>query len=330
MRIYGTPSRILDSALPHEVMHTILATHFKRPVPRWVDEGIALNAERNANEHEKHQKILIEALTSRQGLPFSRMLAMREYPRNVWPLYAQGYSVTRYLVLKGGKQKLIDFINTGLHSTWTEAANRHYESENLLVFQNDWNDWVRQGSPGRRIAAMPSPQWGSPVGSVCPPGYSSRVTVAPRTSRPPVVSPQPTCTVKIDYQKIVDALKNDPGFMAACKGDSGPPGKDGLDGTPGPPGKDATISPEQIQQIAIAIQASLESIQVVAGGRNAKGETVLFPIADVRLGETLILPPATVHGLDHTGKLIDTEILPIGGTINIKAPGLVKVPSNGG
>ena len=32
MKIFGTPERLLDSVLPHEITHTIFATHFRRPV----------------------------------------------------------------------------------------------------------------------------------------------------------------------------------------------------------------------------------------------------------------------------------------------------------
>ena len=39
MHIYGSRERVLDSVLPHEVTHTIFATHFGRPLPRWADEG---------------------------------------------------------------------------------------------------------------------------------------------------------------------------------------------------------------------------------------------------------------------------------------------------
>ena len=39
MSIQGSPERILDSVLPHEVTHTIFATHFGCPLPRWADEG---------------------------------------------------------------------------------------------------------------------------------------------------------------------------------------------------------------------------------------------------------------------------------------------------
>ena len=41
MQIQGSRERILDSVLPHEITHTIFATHFGRPLPRWADDSVA-------------------------------------------------------------------------------------------------------------------------------------------------------------------------------------------------------------------------------------------------------------------------------------------------
>ena len=35
MNIQGSLERVLDSVLPHEVTHTIFASHFRQPLPRW-------------------------------------------------------------------------------------------------------------------------------------------------------------------------------------------------------------------------------------------------------------------------------------------------------
>jgi len=44
MEIQGSRERILDSVLPHEVTHTIFASHFRQPLPRWADEGACTRA----------------------------------------------------------------------------------------------------------------------------------------------------------------------------------------------------------------------------------------------------------------------------------------------
>ncbi len=39
MNIEGPLERLLNSVLPHEITHTVFAHQFRRPLPRWADEG---------------------------------------------------------------------------------------------------------------------------------------------------------------------------------------------------------------------------------------------------------------------------------------------------
>src|SRR5262249_7379537 len=161
MTIQGSLVRILDSVLPHEVTHTIFATHFRQPLPRWADEGACTTVE-HASERAKQQTMLINFLRTGHGIAFGRMFAMREYPRDVMPLYSQGYSVTRYLIAQGGRHKFLDFLADGLRDeNWTRATERHYGFNSLAALQNNWLDWVRQGSP-----ALSTPQGSSPLVAV--------------------------------------------------------------------------------------------------------------------------------------------------------------------
>ena len=62
MHIQGSRERILDSVLPHEITHTIFATHFGRPLPRWADEGACTTVE-HVSEKAKQDNFLIQFLT---------------------------------------------------------------------------------------------------------------------------------------------------------------------------------------------------------------------------------------------------------------------------
>ena len=147
MTIQGSRERILDSVLPHEVTHTIFATHFRQPLPRWADEGACTTVE-HSSERAKQQHMLINFLRTRRGIAFSQMFAMKEYPRDVLPLYSQGYSLARYLIAQGGKRKFLNFLSDGLRQeNWTGAVRSHYGFDSLATLQNRWLDWVRQGSP---------------------------------------------------------------------------------------------------------------------------------------------------------------------------------------
>jgi hypothetical protein len=147
MTIQGSLERILDSVLPHEVTHTVFATHFRQPLPRWADEGACTTVE-HESEKAKQQRMLIGFLQTGRGIPFSRMFAMREYPHDVMPLYSQGYSLARYLVAQGGRRKFLDYLSDGLRDeNWTRATKQHYGFENLKTLQERWLAWVAQGSP---------------------------------------------------------------------------------------------------------------------------------------------------------------------------------------
>ena len=151
MMVQGSRERVLDSVLPHEITHTIFATHFGRPLPRWADEGACTTVE-HASERAKQERLLYEFLTTGKGIAFNDMFAMMEYPSEMLPLYSQGYSVTRFLLQQGGQQTFVKFVQDGLDSNdWTAATQKHYGFESLSELQVTWLDWVKAGCPERRL-----------------------------------------------------------------------------------------------------------------------------------------------------------------------------------
>lgn len=166
MTIQGSRQRILDSVLPHEVTHTIFATHFGRPLPRWADEGACTTVE-HVSEKKKQDHMLTQFLTTGRGIAFNDMFAMKEYPRDIMPLYSQGYSLARYLIGQGGKRKFVDYVGEGLRTrNWPAATRSFYGFRDLSDLQVTWLDWVRQGCPrlkgslgdGVQLASNEQPQ----------------------------------------------------------------------------------------------------------------------------------------------------------------------------
>ncbi len=147
MTIQGSLVRILDSVLPHEVTHTIFATHFRQPLPRWADEGACTTVE-HYSEKAKQQTMLIDFLRTGRGIPFGNMFVMKEYPHDVMPLYSQGYSLANFLIGHGGRQKFLTYLADGMRDeNWRRATQQHYGYTSLGVLQTTWLDWVRRGSP---------------------------------------------------------------------------------------------------------------------------------------------------------------------------------------
>ena len=161
MQIFGPPDRVLDAVLPHEITHTIFATHFGRPLPRWADEGACTTVE-HASEREKNHHMLLDFLTSKpsRGIPFNRMFTMKQYPHDILPLYAQGYSVAKYLIAQKGRRSFIKFLEAGIENesssydirTWNRVTREFYGFKDLSDLQISWQQWVREGSDEEAIA----------------------------------------------------------------------------------------------------------------------------------------------------------------------------------
>ena len=150
MTVRGTPERILDSVLPHEVNHTIFACYFRRPLPRWADEGAA-----TLFEHPSEQRLQLELLKSvvdspREFIPLKRLLSMKEYPRGHRPMlimYAEGFAMVDFLIQQKGKETYLKFLADGHRNGWEAAIKRHYNHAGIGVLQNDWRAWVKAGMP---------------------------------------------------------------------------------------------------------------------------------------------------------------------------------------
>ena len=159
MKIFGPPDRVLDAVLPHEITHTIFATHFGQPLPRWADEGACTTVE-HASERKKNHEMLMNFLTSKpsRGIPFNRMFTMKRYPHDILPLYAQGYSLAKFLIAQKGHIHFVKFIESGLGQenrdprpqatqAWDQATSQFYGYRDLSELQIAWIEWVRKGSP---------------------------------------------------------------------------------------------------------------------------------------------------------------------------------------
>jgi hypothetical protein len=149
MRVQGSRERILDSVIPHEVSHTIFASHFRRPLPRWADEGAASLVE---HESERGRQLLLlrQVFNTPQRIPLPQLIAMKEYPsdmQSVLTLYAEGYSLADYLVQSGGKERYLRFLQDAHDRDWNYAIHTYYGLPDVGSLERRWSDWVMAGSP---------------------------------------------------------------------------------------------------------------------------------------------------------------------------------------
>jgi hypothetical protein len=140
IKVEGRLDRILASALPHEVTHTIFAAYFGGPMPRWADEGASLLSE-DRREKERHDQIVLALLARRGDLPLERLFRVEEYPRDLMGFYGQGYSVSRFLVEMGGRPRFLQFVRDGSRNGWDAAARTHYGLADCRELDRAWRSW---------------------------------------------------------------------------------------------------------------------------------------------------------------------------------------------
>jgi hypothetical protein len=155
MKIFGEVKQLLYSVLPHEVTHTVLAHHFGRAVPRWADEGGSVLSE-NEEEWFNHDIRCREILNAGRGMKLRALFPLKDYPRDMLIVYAQGYSVCDFLIYhhKGGRQNFLKFVESGMKNrnrNWDDAIREIYGYESVDAFEAAWLEFLAK--PPQRIAA---------------------------------------------------------------------------------------------------------------------------------------------------------------------------------
>lgn len=153
MKVQGSEERILDSVIPHEVNHTIFASHFRRPLPRWADEGAATLFE-HRSEQARQLNTLNRVVKTSKRIPLQELLTIREYPdamEDVLTLYAEGYSLATFLMRQkkseNARKVYLSFLEDAMRSNWDQAIRKHYGFENIQALERDWTGWILAGSP---------------------------------------------------------------------------------------------------------------------------------------------------------------------------------------
>ncbi|MFO0811539.1 MAG: hypothetical protein U0746_23155 [Gemmataceae bacterium] len=190
MEIDGEMERMLHSVLPHEVTHTVFAHHFRYPVPRWADEGGSVLSE-DDRERQTHDRLARDYLNGRQGVPLRRLFTLKEYQEisNVMVLYAQGFSVTNYLVGIGGRQAFLGFVGMGLRGEWDRASQTYFQVQSVEQLEQNWLQHLRDTKGvGAAQFAMNAQNGGGPARADLTNRVVTRTTLPPAQ---PQLDPNP-------------------------------------------------------------------------------------------------------------------------------------------
>ena len=155
MEIQGSEQRILDSVLPHEINHTIFASHFRRPLPRWADEGAASLIEHDS-ERNRLRDIHSRVMGTRRKIPLKALLDIKNYPQDkqdVLTLYAEGHSLADFLIQKSSKPKYLQLMAMAYDRGWEPALKSLYGFQSIETLEKEWDQWVMAGSAKLNIPA---------------------------------------------------------------------------------------------------------------------------------------------------------------------------------
>jgi hypothetical protein len=142
MHLEGQLERILATSLPHEVTHTVLASHFRAPVPRWADEGAAMQAEDEEQQQRFEGEVRRLLAVPARIIPLRRLLPMPDYPKDLLPLYAEGYSLTRFLIKRRDPATFLAFVAQGMQGNWDGGARMLYGFDGVEELEQDWRAWL--------------------------------------------------------------------------------------------------------------------------------------------------------------------------------------------
>jgi RNA polymerase sigma factor (sigma-70 family) len=137
----------LESTLPREVAHTVIATHFGRPVPRWADAGIARLHESEAAQ-AGYDRLTRQILKEGRGIRLAALFRMMEFPRDPTLLNAQGHSVARFLLAAGhSRAAILGFVGSGMKDNtaegWEKAA-KALGFKSVDAMEEAWLEWLKK------------------------------------------------------------------------------------------------------------------------------------------------------------------------------------------
>ncbi len=153
MTLQGSYKQILEDLLPHEIAHCVLADSFRKPVPRWADEGAAMQSE-SEPERSLQDSAVRRCLKEGKALRLSHLFSLQEYPSDIGTFYAQSSAVTRFLTAQFGPRVFLDFVREGREQSWEVAGREICKFNTVDDMELAWIAWLRkmgQTAPRRAI-----------------------------------------------------------------------------------------------------------------------------------------------------------------------------------
>lgn len=116
------------AALPHELTHLVIADRFPtQPLPRWLDEGIAILADPVSKQHG-HETDWLIAQQQATAFRLVEILEQHQYPPSarVQTFYGQSAAMVRDLLRRKSPADLLLFVEKAQKRGYDVALREHY------------------------------------------------------------------------------------------------------------------------------------------------------------------------------------------------------------
>jgi hypothetical protein len=133
----GSLEHVLNDTLPHEMMHAVLVPNVGFELPIWADEGAAVLSS-SEYDRDRFDDILHRYYHSEHFVPLQRLFQTTTYPRDWVMLYAEGYSITRFLVKARDRKTFLAFLTAGQRDGWEHAVQKYYAYPSTAALERAW------------------------------------------------------------------------------------------------------------------------------------------------------------------------------------------------
>jgi hypothetical protein len=142
-RMWLTTSRerALGSTLAHEMTHVVLAARFPRGMPVWANEGIASLCD-DAQRGEDRRQLWRQWAREGRFPELEKVLYAASIAPTDETAYAVGVSVTEYLLSRGDRARLIQFVEQGQRDGWDAALRDSYGLADVGELERHWQAWL--------------------------------------------------------------------------------------------------------------------------------------------------------------------------------------------
>lgn len=137
--VHAEDEALIHDVLPHEITHALVLDHFTDEIPRWANEGMAMQAETQAGLEEFRTELDKQ---NRRGKLFavSTLMEMEEYPEgdDLFLYYAQSGSLVDFLTSRKEPKVMIDFLREAMKDGPEKALKKLYGFRNYADCEKRW------------------------------------------------------------------------------------------------------------------------------------------------------------------------------------------------